>query len=248
MGAEQKFEPAKTRRAFDDIIDQIRGLLQSGELRPGEKLPSERVFAEQLGVSRNTLREALRMLEISGLVTLKGGHSGGAFVSDSTSKAVARGILDGMTLTQYSLTDLTEARIGVESLIIDRVCERATEAEFDALEEIVRRTAAIDAATHWRDKLKLHLEFHQMLTEAAHNPILSILIKPLLELTHDLTLRVGPSADDYIIESRFRLLDALRKRDASAAKGELEWYLAKLQNRWIEGTSAQSAPTASVVP
>lgn len=247
MSAQVKFEPAKTRRAFDDIIDQVRGRLQSGELRPGEKLPSEREFAEQLGVSRNTVREALRMLEISGLVTLKKGHTGGAFVAASTSEAVARGILDGMTLTQYSLSDLTEARIGVESLIIDRVCERATEAEFDALEEVVQRTATIDAATQWRDKMKVHLEFHQKLTDAAHNPILSILIQPLLELTHDLTLRVGPSADDYIIESRYRLLGALRKRDASAATAELEWYLSKLQNRWIEGiTSTESAPASEV--
>ncbi|GGL16112.1 FadR/GntR family transcriptional regulator [Nocardia jinanensis] len=245
MDARLKFEPAKTRRAFDDIIDQVRDRLQSGELRPGEKLPSEREFAEQLGVSRNTVREALRMLEISGLVTLKKGHTGGAFVADSTSGAVARGILDGLTLTQYSLSDLTEARIGVESLIVEKVCERATDAEIDALEEVVRRTAAIDAATRWREKMNVHLEFHQKLTDAAHNPILSILIKPLLELTHDLTLRVGPSADDYIIESRYRLLDALRKRDAAAATAELEWYMSKLQDRWIEGTTATQAATVA---
>ena len=246
MDAQLKFEPAKTRRAFDDIIEQVRDRLQSGDLRPGEKLPSEREFAEQLGVSRNTVREALRMLEISGLVTLKKGHTGGAFVADSTSGAVARGILDGMTLTQYSLSDLTEARIGVESLIIQKVCERATEAEIDALEEVVERTDAIDATTRWRDKMMVHLEFHQKLTDAAHNPILSILNRPLMELTHDLTLRVGPAADDYIIESRYRLLAALRKRDTGAATAELEWYLSKLQSRWIEGTNRTHSAADSV--
>ncbi|EOM76941.1 FadR family transcriptional regulator [Rhodococcus rhodnii] len=236
MAAELTFEPAKTRRAFDDIIDQVRDRLPSGQLRPGDKLPSEREFAEQLGVSRNTVREALRMLEISGLIVLKKGHTGGAFVVDTTSHVVAQGILDGMTLTRYSLSDLTEARIGLESLILARVCERATRSEFDSLEEIVERTVAIDADTRWRDKMKVHLEFHQKLTEAAHNPILTILIQPLLEITHELTLRVGPSAEDYIIESRYRLLDALRRRDSDAAISELEWYLAKLQQRWMGGT------------
>jgi GntR family transcriptional regulator, transcriptional repressor for pyruvate dehydrogenase complex len=228
------FAPSKPRRAFDDIIDQVRGMLRSGDLRPGQKLPSARDIALQLGVSRNTVREALRMLEIAGLVSLKKGHTGGAFVTASTTEAVAQGISDGLTLTQFSISDLTESRIALETFIARRAAAQITEAELADLEASVARARQISAPENFAAQLNAHVEFHEKLTATARNPILSNLVQPLLGLTRDLALRIGPRAGNSVWEERQRLIQALRNRDAATAAHEVEKYLTGMQAKWLD--------------
>ena len=74
------FKPIRTKRAFEEVCDQIREEIQSGNLAPGDKLPSERELAEQFHVSRSTVREAFRTLEIGGVLELQKGVRGGAVV------------------------------------------------------------------------------------------------------------------------------------------------------------------------
>lgn len=74
------FRPIHTKRAFEEICARIREQLALGVLKPGDKLPAERDLAQQLGVSRNVLREALRSLEMAGVLRLQKGVKGGAFV------------------------------------------------------------------------------------------------------------------------------------------------------------------------
>src|ERR1700721_1101567 len=76
------FRPIRTRRAFEEICERIREQLALGVLKPGDKLPPERDLAQQLGVSRNVLREALRTLEMAGVLRLQKGVKGGAFVRE----------------------------------------------------------------------------------------------------------------------------------------------------------------------
>jgi GntR family transcriptional regulator, transcriptional repressor for pyruvate dehydrogenase complex len=228
------FAPSKPRRAFDDIIDQVRGMLRSGDLRPGQKLPSERDFALQLGVSRNTVREALRMLEIAGLVSLKKGHTGGAFVTASTMDAVAQGISDGLTLTEFSISDLMESRIALETFIARKAATEITEAELDELEASVARAKRIAETEDFPAQLTAHLDFHEKLAAAARNPILSSLAQPLLGLTHELALRVGPKSAESIWEERQELIEALRHRDPDAAANIVEKYIIESHARWLD--------------
>ncbi|QPF88621.1 FadR/GntR family transcriptional regulator [Bradyrhizobium commune] len=101
--ANMSLRPARSIRAIEDIADQIREQLRSGHLRPGQRLPPERELAKQLGVGRNTVREAMTMLEVAGLVERRLGSAGGAFITNSNSKAVAERISDGMMLGRISL-------------------------------------------------------------------------------------------------------------------------------------------------
>src|SRR5262249_58204045 len=77
-----KFRPIHTRGAFEEICERIREQLALGMLKPGDKLPPERDLAQQLGVSRNVLREALRSLEMAGVLRLLKGVKGGAFIQE----------------------------------------------------------------------------------------------------------------------------------------------------------------------
>lgn len=113
------FRPARPQRAVDQIVAQVEALLRDGKLRPGDRLPSERALAEQFTVSRNTVREALRILEFNGMLVLKRGATGGAFVTEPDTGAAARGIADALARAAFRPRDLKSARTSLEGLVGD---------------------------------------------------------------------------------------------------------------------------------
>src|SRR6266702_1853817 len=109
------------------IVDQIRLLMRQGQLQPGDRLPAEREPCEHFGVSRVTVREALRVLEANGLVEIRVGARGGAFVRSPSKERVGEGILDYLTMSSVTSGNVTELRMVLELGIIPLVCERAIE-------------------------------------------------------------------------------------------------------------------------
>ena len=113
------FRPARPQRAVDQIVAQVEGLLKDGKLRPGDRLPSERALAEQFTVSRNTVREALRILEFNGMLVLKRGATGGAFVTQPDTGASVRGIVDALDRAGFPSRDLKSARASLQGIVGD---------------------------------------------------------------------------------------------------------------------------------
>lgn len=227
------FEPAQTKRAFDSIIDQVRERLRAGTLRPGQKLPSERDFALQLGVSRNTVREAVRMLEIAGLVSLKKGATGGAFITADNSEALTQGLVDGLTLATFTVGELMEARIALDVAIARDAAVSVTPAEVEELRALVDVARSYDAPEQWPDRLQAHLDFEERLADVAGNPILKLLNRPLLELTSQVSLRIGPSVGNEIWLQRENLLNALARHNSVEAEKVVRDYLELLHNSWL---------------
>lgn len=235
MRRDVKFKPAQARRAFDEIIDQIRALVASGELRPGDRLPSERALADQFAVSRNTVREALRMLEIAGLVTLKRGATGGSFIADGDPSIVASSLSDALHLTDISLADVTETLLGISSMAARIACERMTADDLTKLDANLQRATALTKAGEWDEKVKVHLEFHALLAESSGNPLLVLIMNTLLDVVGKVIDQVGATHDDSIIRSRRALVRALHARDQEAAVRELGKYFDKLHKMWLTG-------------
>jgi DNA-binding GntR family transcriptional regulator len=105
--APPKFRPIHTRRAFEEICERIREQLDLGVLKPGDKLPPERDLAQQLGVSRNVLREALRSLEMAGVLRLRKGVKGGAFVREGDTGRMNLVMRDMLSLGTISVRELS---------------------------------------------------------------------------------------------------------------------------------------------
>src|ERR1700761_1374071 len=114
--------PVTARRISELIVDQVRTLIHEGKLTPGDRLPPEREMCDRFGVSRVTVREALRVLEANGLVEIRGGAHGGAFVSKPTSDKVRSSIVDLLTLSSVTASDVTEVRMVLEVGIIPLLC------------------------------------------------------------------------------------------------------------------------------
>lgn len=233
----QPFAQVQPRRAVDAIMKQIRDRIQSNELKPGQKLPSERALSEQMGVSRNTVREAIRMLEVSGLVTLKKGATGGAFLTDSNTAALSQNIRDGINLNQYDATDLMDVRLVLETYAVEQACLHAKDDEIDELAAIAGQSKAAEGSEpSYERRLDLHMDFHRKLATFAHNRVLEVLTEPLLEMTRQFHLKAGPAGGLETHEIRARLVQAIRDRNPEAAKEILAEHLKALHGRILAVT------------
>src|SRR5262249_13260365 len=131
--ADGPFTPIAKGGGPSEIVDQLLELLSAGELRLGDQLPPERDLAATLGASRSTTREALRVLQARGLLDIKVGARGGAFVAVPSSERAGQGVADLLRSRGVSAHDVAEARDVVEVAVLPLACERATEDDIDEL-------------------------------------------------------------------------------------------------------------------
>ena len=234
------FRRVHVARAFEDIAGQIRGELCEGRLRAGDRLPAERELASQFGVSRNTLREALRSLEIAGLITLRKGAAGGAFVKDSNGEVVVSSLRDMYHLGALTPKQVTEARIWIESAIVRAACERHAARD---IAELSANIAAAEQAIRQKDfyaRADTHLEFHRILAKATRNPIMQIVMEALIGVMRQFIHKIGPQWDtDYVLASRRRFMRHLGGRDAEAAVEEMERHLKRVNRNYLARLGGQ---------
>ncbi|HEY1702254.1 MAG TPA: FadR/GntR family transcriptional regulator [Trebonia sp.] len=226
------FSKVSVGRMSEVIVDKIRELMREGQLKPGDRLPPERELCESFGVSRVTMREALRMLESAGLVEIRVGARGGAFVTAPTSNRVGEGLTDLLTLSVISAADVTEVRMILELGIVPLVCERATEEDLSALKKICERSE--DALRAGDYTMEMSLEFHNAVAQAAHNPAVEMLLESFrgpilmsLEEAHE----VAPEMGGRGTEEHEEFIEAVRRRDAGEATRIMREHLARTAHR-----------------
>lgn len=229
----QSFTAVRIKRAFESVADQIRTQLVTGALRPGDRLPSERELAEQFSLSRNTVREGLRALEVSGLLELRKGASGGAFVRQGQGDIVVSGFTDLFWLGTIKAQHLTEGRLIVGVAVTRLACQRATEADFKRLKDNVDAVEAAIACGNYSERVRLNLEFHCILARAAQNPVLTVLTDALIEIQGQLLKTFVPVPEAEVMMSRRRLLKQLLLRKEAAAAKEMEQHLRILQQHYL---------------
>src|ERR687883_1103864 len=130
------FAPVSVARASSAIAEQIRTAIVTGQLGQGERLPPERELAEQFGVSRVTVRDGLRALEAMGLIDVRVGARGGAFVTVPTGAVVGQTMSDMMMMQAITPEDIVEARLIVELGTVTIACARATDEDLVRLREL----------------------------------------------------------------------------------------------------------------
>jgi GntR family transcriptional repressor for pyruvate dehydrogenase complex len=210
-----ELEPVKSRRLSEAIIRQLQDLIAEGRLKPGERLPAERELAEQLGVSRTSVREALRGLETRGLVEIRVGE--GAFVREGSLDSALEPLAFVVAPQIEVVKELFEARRLIEPAIAALAARRATEAEIQAMERILEGQAReLDGGGIG---LRQDVAFHAALANSAHNRSISRIINAVMELLAP-SRRVSlgtPGRPRQSHEDHWRILDAIRQRDELAA-------------------------------
>jgi GntR family transcriptional regulator, transcriptional repressor for pyruvate dehydrogenase complex len=239
----QMFTRVRPRRGFEYISEQIREAVAEGQLKPGSRLPAEREMAEIFGVSRQGVREALRGLEMSGLVESKPGVNGGVFIRAGDPAVVTRAVKDLASLGVLSADSLLEARILLTSDVLRLVCERATQEDFERLEADI---AEVEQSAESPDEVGAArivrvTRFYTLLAEATHNEVLVMLMNSLTDVVQARLNRVGPRPLTNVGQVRRKLLRHLRKGEPEAAVKVLTTHLKRLEAR-LEEREAQQAP------
>lgn len=227
------FQAVKAARAFEEIATQIRAELAGGRLKVGSRLPAERALAQQFGVSRNTLREALRSLEHAGLIRLQKGASGGAFISEGSGDAITTSLMDLYHVGTITPDQLTEARIWLESVIVREACRRATPADIQALKENISEAEEATKSGDFQRRAEINLDFHRKLAAMTANPIVVIMMDGLLNVLSKFIQTIGEYENTFVIPSRKRFLKHMAAGDADAAVAEMEVILKRLQRSYL---------------
>jgi DNA-binding FadR family transcriptional regulator len=196
------FHAAKQNRIFQDVVDQIQETILSGQLRPGDTLPAERELKEMLQVSRGTLREALRVLEQKGLISIKLGVGGGAVVKGPSFDQVGESLAMLIRLQKISLNHLAEFRKGVEGDIAALAAQRATPEDLGGLSELLAQAEgyARKGATGAADFLRMDKVIHLTLARMTGNPV-------FVSLHHTVHDNIDQYYKTYLILNDRELLD-----------------------------------------
>jgi GntR family transcriptional repressor for pyruvate dehydrogenase complex len=217
-------------KAFEQVADQLRELIASGVLVPGQRLPTETTLAAQFGVSRATVREALRLLSAHNLVRTAKGVGGGSYVNVPTVEHVAELLSSNLDLmrAELSLDALLEARELLEIPAAGLAALRRTEDDLAAM----RRAIPEAPLTLSVDEQFVHnREFHFRLVQAAGNPMLSIAAQPIFVVlqTHLRRTELTDGAHSDINGAHREIADALDAGDAAAAEDAMRRHLHDLR-------------------
>jgi hypothetical protein len=239
------FQPIRSTRAFEEIAAQIRTELAEGRLRVGNRLPSERALSEQFGVSRNTLREALRSLEHAGLVRLQKGATGGAFITEVNGDTITTSMLDMFHVGAISPEKLTEARIWLESVIVREACQKARPEDLQLLRDNILQVGKAKSDGNFQRRVETHLEFHRILARMTGNPIMVIMMDGLLSVLRHFVFSIGNYENAFVIPSRQRFMKCMEARDVEGAVAEMESSLKRLQKSYLSLAAKQHLDVAS---
>ena len=239
--------PVDGTRPADAIQAQIRTMIASRKLKAGDRLPTERELAEQFSVSRNSVRQAIRSLADGGLLEVKKGASGGAFIRNGGAAAVRAGLVDLYSLGAIQPAHLIETRllIGVEAARL--ACERGTDDELAELEENVREAEKAARAGDAARRTMINLEFYRILARMTHNPLLEIVTDAVMVITLRFVEEFMRTSNTTVMPFRRKLLEDLRARNADAAAERMRGHLLKLQKIYLAEVAARSIHSGSRV-
>ena len=216
-GGEVPFTNLGRRKAYELIADQIRDRIFAQHLRLLDRLPTERELAAQFGVSRVVVREAIRTLELNGMLTVKKGRTGGIFVAQDYDRPMSDSIVNLLAGGGASLNDLFEMRQLIEPFAAARAAELGTEEDFD------RMSAALDEAQRecaQGHSIRAHnIEFHRLIIRMSGNPILSMVGETVLLLLSERIKHIAsPETSEAVLGSHRKMLAALKQRQHVKAR------------------------------
>jgi GntR family transcriptional regulator, transcriptional repressor for pyruvate dehydrogenase complex len=203
------FAPVASVRLYETVVDRILGLISRGEIAPGERLPPERDLAERLGVSRNVLREAFRVLEARGIVRSRGG--GGRYVRDGNiAPALAAGGVI-LRLERAVIADVLESRELLEVQVA-----RLAAGRIDPERAAALLAACEGSAGGWDDNTR----FHTAVAAATGNFMLERLVRLQMDLLRDIHLRdhYPPERAAALLAEHRAIAEAVAAGDADAAE------------------------------
>jgi len=221
------FKPIRPKKISEEIVSQIKALISAGELKPGERIPSERDMANLLGVSRPSVREAIMVLEAMGLLESRQG--GGTYIRSLTETSLADPLSAMVEKDPKLLQSLVEVRKGLESWSAFLAASRASDAEIEQLRSLYQEMERQATSGGW--DYDVDSKFHYAITTATHNTLqLHVLntIHGLFEATIHVTLSEFYKRKGYLeplLQQHRAIFQSIADRDPEGARQSMMVHL-----------------------
>lgn len=207
------------------VLEQIIYMIMNGQLKPGDKLPSEMLLMEQLDVSRPVLREALGSLETLEIITRR--PRSGTFVND---KVGSSPFIAMLALSINNIPAIIEARMALELGLVTIAAEKISDGQLEKIKETIDRIQENPNS----DYGKLDKEFHQLIAQSANNPIVEGMIDSLL-ITHEKTDSLITYREPSItIEHHLAIYEALKERDPHESFNQMYKHLKYVRKKILD--------------
>ena len=216
------FEVIRRNKVYEEVAQQIERLILN-KLRPGDKLPSERELAEMLRVSRSSVRDAIRGLELRGLVEPRQGA--GTIVRETSAEPLANPFANALKRRQERISELLDFRKMLEPPLAARAATHASADEISEMEEILQRQEA--KRGHGEAAVAEDAEFHYNVALASGNSVVLKVLDILMDLlrdTRERSLQVKGRPEKSLAGHR-RILAAIKRHDAEGAKAAMRRHI-----------------------
>jgi len=238
------FEPIKSERTFERVSTKIKALIFDGVLKPGDRLPSETELAQQFNVGRQTIREALRILELSGFITIQKGGSGGPLIQTTILNTINDLFLDAFRLEKVTTEELTAARIEIERIVLRYAVDLADDEDIRKLQDNIRR--AREKIKHRVMAIDENAEFHNLLAKASKNHVLVMVVGSITAVVREHTTRLTSSLEgtrkavtgsESVVSSKNavdiheEIVNAIVNKDREAADRLMESHIREVGHR-----------------
>ena len=225
------FNKIHTKKVYMKIVEQVRDLIKEGRLKPGDKLPPEKILAEKFGTSRPSVREALSALEILGIIESRGGK--GNFIKDNLTFPLYEQKFRELE-EEESPFELLEARKAVETEIVGLAAKKATSEEITAIQGSLNKMKK--AMTNISEIMEFDREFHINIARAAHNSLLFTMMTYLADLLKEklwINLKEKswsiPGRPQKYLEEHTEILNAIKNKDSKGARKGMYDHLAGVE-------------------
>lgn len=217
------FKPIKQIKASSEVGQQLKNAILGGDYKAGDKLPSERELIELFQVSRTVIREAIKSLEAGGLVEIRQGATGGAFVKHLTFERLSDACHDLFMMGKLSLPELCQARILIEPQVARMAAKNCTPEQALILLEADRHENDTSA---YPDTVTLRSQVHYLLAEMSGNRFLEAIVKSLLILLRNQTMKYEPPTDEiHPLGLHSVIVEAVVAKDEDKAEAEMLAHL-----------------------
>lgn len=245
------FETAKKDKMSTHIIRQVREAILSGDLKPGECLPPEKELINQFGVSKHTLREALRTLEAMGFIEIRRGAGGGPVVSEVTMETTRDSIANFMHFQNASIHDLSEVRKIIEPYLARHAAESFAAQEVEAFQNIHQRCEKVFQQEKCLVGAKAEIDFHVFLAQHSGNPVLVMILDFVNSLLTDIKHHVKPGEEfsREVLDAHQKIVDAIVAGNADDAEKYMLEHICQvekgLEELRLQAEAAQQDQMAS---
>jgi GntR family transcriptional repressor for pyruvate dehydrogenase complex len=204
----------KTSKISDQIIDQIRDAVLSGKLKPGDRLASEKELADQFGVSKATMREALRVLEVMGLIEIRKGLGGGIFTAEVGMRTTIHSIINFLHFQSVSIREITMLRCLIEPAVARIAASKITDKDIHNLKKIVEEKPSGADNT-----VSKEIGFHRYLARLAENTLLILIVDFVDNLLDSIKskAKLGPDFYRDVRKAHRQILDCIIRKDGPGA-------------------------------